>query len=223
MVKGKISAIQKINQLSLRERVIIVAALAGLTIFLAWNFLLAPSYQKNQSLKARIAQSQGLIRTLNSQISGLQPPVDPNKLLEEKNNRLHSEIQALDKDLAQKTHSLVGPQEMKKRLAALLQRHPDLTLLRLENLPAEPLDIHSGAATGEEETEEGKQAQLYRHAVSVVFSGSYNATVSYLQSLRDQAGEFLWQELEITTQEYPQAEIKLILYTLSFDKGWIGV
>jgi len=93
-------------------------------------------------------------------------------------------------------------------------------LLNLENQPAEVLQI--AAAATEAGAAEQLSPVLYRHRLQLEFAGDYLATLAYLKKLENLPRKLVWENLEIETQQYPQARVRLSVYTLSLNKGWIG-
>jgi MSHA biogenesis protein MshJ len=57
----------------------------------------------------------------------------------------------------------------------------------------------------------------------MVFQGNYLETIKYLRSLEQLDGNFFWESLEFNLTTYPDGQISLDIYTLSTERGWIGV
>jgi MSHA biogenesis protein MshJ len=63
---------------------------------------------------------------------------------------------------------------------------------------------------------------FYKHGLSLEFSGQFFSTVLYLKMIENLAVNFIWDSLEYDVKDHPGATIKLIVRTLSRDKGVIG-
>ena len=129
---------------------------------------------------------------------------------------LQAEMAKNKRQLEETVDTLISPQEMPELLKELLVRQRKLRLLSLENLPAELLQIDEQVA------DESLTPVLYRHRLRLEFSGDYLATLAYLKQLEELPRRLVWEDVEIETLEYPQAKVRLQVYTLSLTKGWIG-
>jgi MSHA biogenesis protein MshJ len=108
---------------------------------------------------------------------------------------------------------------MSQVLTTILQRDTSLKLVSLENQPS--LALIEGLATPEGGA--GLGVQVFRHGLRMVFVGNYLETIRYLRSLEQLDGNFFWDRLEFNLTTYPDGEISLEIYTLSTERGWIGV
>ena len=62
---------------------------------------------------------------------------------------------------------------------------------------------------------------LYRHGVEIVLQGSYLDMVSYMDALQALPAQLFWGKAELAAGQYPNARLKLTLYTLSLDQKWM--
>ncbi|MBF0425538.1 MAG: hypothetical protein HQL66_06940 [Magnetococcales bacterium] len=77
-------------------------------------------------------------------------------------------------------------------------------------------------ATEGEKAHEEPPLVIWRHALKLTFTGDYVSTMSLLQSLRGMPWTFYWDTLDLVIKNHPQAQVTLILYTLSLDEELIG-
>jgi len=81
--------------------------------------------------------------------------------------------------------------------------------------------------TGELSSKESGRVQtppdIFRHGIEIEFYGDFKSTVSYLEAVEALPWRFYWEEVSYTVEEYPRALVKVIIYTLSLDRGWIDV
>jgi MSHA biogenesis protein MshJ len=54
------------------------------------------------------------------------------------------------------------------------------------------------------------------------FSGDYLTLLKYLRQLEDLPRSMVWEEVEVKSDDYPEATVRLQVYTLSLTEGWIG-
>ena len=141
---------------------------------------------------------------------------DPDKANRERGVALEQEIATLNQTLQTNIVTLVPPREMSGFLKDLLTQQKKLKLIALENLPPEELKF------GNNENGETVQPKLYRHRLRLEFSGDYLTLLKYLQQLEDLPRSLVWEEVEVETEAYPRARVRLQVYTLSLTEGWIG-
>jgi MSHA biogenesis protein MshJ len=105
---------------------------------------------------------------------------------------------------------------MPELLKELLTRQDDLQLISLENLVPQRLNFNQQKIPDE------FSPTLYRHSLSMTFSGNYLTMLKYLKQLEQLPRTLIWEEVEILNENYPQATVRLQVYTLSLKEGWIG-
>jgi MSHA biogenesis protein MshJ len=205
---------EKFEALTKREQIIvIVAVLIGL--WAGWdNFFYQPIKKKQQALQQKLTSLKQQIT--DQQLIAIQlensPHTDPNlnnklKLAELKaeHNRLQ-ELMMLDK-------SLVPPQLMAAALSDILTQNKQLTLIKLDTLPV----------TTMVEIKQPQANPIYKHGLTITFSGSYRDTLNYLKALESLPWHFIWESIDYRVKNYPAAEATIRVYTLSFKDVWLGV
>lgn len=208
------------DQLSLRERIIVLVATL-LLIALIWDSLfMAPldrtrkgSVQQIEALRAEIS---GLDQSIEALVA--QAAADPKAGNRTTADDLRAEIQQLDGKLAGVTSGLIAPKEMSRVLEQVLARASRLTLRTLRTLPPEGVVAPGAAPAGT-----AAAAQIYKHGVELELTGGYLDTLYFLQALEALPWRFFWERIEYTVEQYPSGKVKLRLYTLGLDEGWIGV
>lgn len=213
--------IDRFDQLSLRERVIVLVA-ALLLIILIWDstFMTPLDRQRKanlQQIEALRAEIGGLDQSVEALVA--QGAADPRKSSAGTAGALRAEIQDIDRRLAGVTSGLIAPKEMAQVLEQVLARAGRLTLHSLRTLPPQGV-----IAPGAEPTTSGKPAaQIYKHGVELELSGGYLDTLYFLQALEALPWRFFWDRIEFAVEQHPRGRVKLRLYTLGLEEGWIGV
>jgi hypothetical protein len=113
----------------------------------------------------------------------------------------------------------------------LIDQDPGLRLLRLEStgpeapLQAEKLADAADAAAAKQDKEKPPVSgpQVYVHGLEMTFAGDFFSTLNYVKRLESLEWRFSWALVSLTLDEYPKAEVKIRLETLSLTEGWIGV
>lgn len=228
IVAGYKQLAERIDALSLRERGMVFVGVLGL-LFALVNTTVFPRLQAEEKIlrdalaakKTQVAAMQGYIRD-----AALRHGGDPNAVA-------RTRIAALKKllDGQAGVSGVVAPSEMAKLVRLVLAQHGSVSLVRLQNLPAEPF---GNAKNGEQTTPAAPTMQplavsanaaatLYRHGVRVEVEGRYADLVSYLQSLERLPWSVMWDEVQLSVEKHPNARLSIVLYTLSAERSWIGM
>jgi hypothetical protein len=56
---------------------------------------------------------------------------------------------------------------------------------------------------------------IYRHRAELTVAGNFGTLLGYLQTLQRLPGDLHWNSLQLDVAGYPQASVRLSLYTLS--------
>jgi len=128
-----------------RER-IVLALLAAVVVTLLWAEL---AWDGQRQAARRLQQERATLETR----------LTANADLERQRRQLEAHMAELDRRLKSQMGDLIDPANMARVLEAILTRHTDLRLRRLENLPTRPL------LAGED----GKapEAGVYRHGLAL--------------------------------------------------------
>ncbi len=208
---------KKFATLSKREQLIFAVAVL-LVFWFGWDSFF---YQPTQ--KQLIAQQQEL-RNLQMQISAQQlaalklensSHIDQNFINRSKLEQLKAEYEQLQNLMMQDDKSLAPPHLIVVALSDILNQNNDLTLIKLDTLPVTPL--FKSKQTPQQ------QYPIYKHGLSITFSGSYLDTLNYLKALENLPWHFLWESIDYQVKQHPTAETTIRLYTLSFKESWLGV
>lgn len=206
------------DQLSLRERVIVLIATL-LLITLIWDSVFMGPLDKEgkgrqQQVDALRAEVSGLEQSIEALVEqGAANPAPDSKAVVA---ALEGEIAEIDRRLAGATSGLIDPKQMAHVLEQVLARAERLTLHGLRTLPPQAV-VAPNAQAG------GNAAQIYKHGVELELTGSYLDTLYFLQQLEALPWRFFWDRIEYTVEQHPRGRVKLRLYTLGLEEGWIGV
>lgn len=206
------------EQRPLRERIMLLVVLLVALAFLCNLFLLRPLDVQRKQLQNRQSQLETQLVELDAreQLASARRQSDPDLENRRRLGVLQAELDKQRTQLDAQVVSLISPQEMPDLLRELLRRQQQLRLLSLENLPAEELKISEKLA------ENTQVPRLFRHRLRIEFAGDYLSTLQYLRQLETLPRTLVWDGLHIETLDYPQARVRLDVYTLSLAEGWIG-
>lgn len=226
------------DALSLRERIVLLAALA-VTLFVLWDSVLmaGPS-----ATRRRVGEE---LETARLRVDGLRTQretltqaatTDPNERVLAEREALRAQLAELDTALSERTADLVPPAEMPRVLKDLVSAEPGVRLVRLEALPVQPVvGIGTTASDGDADTDASSAAEaehgtrgapaalLYKHGLLLELRGDYMSTLRYLSAVEQLRWRLLWDRITYEVDGYPEARVVLIVHSLSTEESWIGV
>lgn len=213
----------RFDALSLRERSLVIAALLG-AIALLWDFqLMGPLEQQRKRYHEQMTAVRSDITRLETAVEEIAKTSEarPGIALREQADRLRADIQALDERLRGLTAGLIEPRQMTRVLEQVLARKSGLRLASLRTLAPEAVMPESDSDPGA--AGDAARARIFKHGVELVLEGGYLDTLRFLEALEGLEWRFYWDRIELAVVKHPHATVKLTLYTLSLQEGWIGV
>ena len=205
---------QRFASLTVREQRMVV----GTALLLLWgiwdNFYYQPAQQAKQSLDNEIIQFDRQISTLKQLAQELEntSTSDPNSKNRQSLSSLEQSIDHLKQQLSSGEKSFVPSNLMSSALRDMLKQYDNLKLIKLETLP--PKGFGS----------EGKELSwLYRHTLILTLQGDYFSTLNYLKALEALPWRIHWDHIDYNVKNYPIAETRIQIYTLSFEQDWLSV
>jgi MSHA biogenesis protein MshJ len=207
----------RLDAMSLRERVLIFLAVAVVIVAIADSALFDPISRRQKVNSQRIHQQEDEIRTMQGQVQAYAQgrTGDNAGAKRERLEKRKVELAALDRELAAKRNDLVPPERMAKMLYEIVKRNPDVDLVSLRSLPATGLaqSLTAGLSTS--------GLALYRHGIEITVSGSYLRMLTYVNQLERLPAKIMWGNMELQAAAYPVTTLKITLYTLSPEKTWL--
>jgi MSHA biogenesis protein MshJ len=228
----------KIDALTLRERVLLFAALAAFIVFVAHAAALGPMLRKQAALRAQISQQQNNLAGIDGEITHKVQAyqVDPDAATRERLAAAKNEAARLSESLRAMQKGLVAPERMGALLESLLRANGRLQLVSMKTLPVGSLNqAGAGGAAAAPQAKEGKMLavalnvpaaakpadMLYRHGVQIAVRGNYLDIVNYMSALEAMPTQLFWSRAQLEVEEYPASRLTLTLYTLSLDPKWM--
>lgn len=217
--------IDRIDALSLRERLLLLAAIL-FVLFSAWNMLfIQPLSNQQNTARKQITQLRSQIDSLNTAIRTIvaTSAKDPNAVLRQQIQQTRHQVVSLDAQLHKATAGLVEPKDMAPLLEEVLGKQHGLKLVSIHSEPPQPL-LKLNHGSGADSAHGMSEVNLiYRHGLKIELKGNYAATLAYLQALEKLRWHFFWDSLELHTERYPNTHVTIVVHTLSLNEGWLGV
>ena len=210
----------RFTALTPRERGYVVVTLCAL-VFAAWDYgINTPLGQDRARLQRALGETQARVAELGQQthVVVARGQIDPNAGVNRQLDQLQRELDDLQRRREELAASFMSPYEIAELLRNILKGRGELRLLGLATQAARPLlEVPSAP----ERRSDPDAPMIYRHDLVVELEGSYFAVLDYLRALEDQP--LFWEAAELTVPAYPKARVILQVYTLSFQKEWLGV
>jgi len=209
----------RLDAMSLRERVLIFLAVAVVIVAIADSALFEPILRRQKANSQSIQQQEDEIRTMRTQVQAYAQARtgDSANAKRQRLEKRRVELAALDRELAAGQSELVPPERMAKMLSEIVKRNPDVELISLRSLAATGLTqslapIPGSAPSG---------LALYRHGIEIAVSGSYLKMLNYVGQLERLPAKIVWGNMELQAGAYPVVTLKITLYTFSPEKTWL--
>lgn len=170
-----------------------------------------------ETLDQQITSNENRLITMTNRASQAErsSAQDPNQAARQQLERLMTQESTARGQLAALTGSVVAPLAMNRLLTAVLDLHPDLYLVRVENQAPQQISGRSTDATSAQ--------RIFRHGLRLEFEGDYLSTLRYMVYLESLSENFYWDMISIVPEEWPRARITLEIHTLSLEESFIGV
>lgn len=220
----------KYAALSRRERLLVAFAVVLVPLLIVETLIAEPQRRRLAKLESTLAQQSAAAADLQAQVLTLQTQLqlDPDAGAKAELATLSNDRAALENELGKLDGTLVRPEQMNELLEHLLARHAGLRLLSLKTLKPEGVlgkvegAGDKGGQTGVPKMPE-ERFNLYRHGVEIHLEGSFAELQAYLAQLEQSPRRLLWGPLQYEVNEYPKAEMRLLVYTLSADRSWLAL
>ena len=222
MIKG---ALDKFDQLSRRERLLVAITILVLIIAAFFVLALEPLYKAQESSRLQIEQTERTISNREIEKNALiqAKAADPSLAIRKEVQSLMQQDKQLTAELSRQSVFLTDPSQMTHVLETVLEKSPGITLQKLTSLPVEPLKLVASSVQASDEQEKtSPPAPVYQHRFELQIRGEYQDVYDYLLRLESLSSAFFWDVLEYRVSKHPEAEVLLRVYTLSAEEGWLG-
>lgn len=209
------NAIEKVDGLSPRERVIILLTAVALMFGTYNQFVLDPFLKNRTTLKKEMAAIVPEMDAMQQTIASLvqRQARDPNVALRKMVVDKTAKVSALDITIDNETKRLIDPQKMPKILGYLLSRRSALTINSVKSTAGEPVMFD----------DEEKPMGLFTHGLEIELEGTYQQVKTYLGTIEALAEQVYWDDMVFEMQAYPIGTLKLNVHTMSTSPELIGV
>ena len=198
---------ERIEALSLRERIMVFAAAAVVLLAPAWVLFIDAESAKQKRLSSALKQKQSEMKALEAQVSQLVGATGSPE--SERLRQIRAHIAQAEAQIAAEERKFTAPSQVRTVIEELLGRNRGVALVELKTLPV----------TSIAEARPG----IYRHGIELTVAGAYLDLLAYLRELEALPTQLYWGALEIDAVAHPKVTMKVTVYTLSLDRAWLKV
>ena len=197
------------NRLRTRERagaVFIVVLILYLVMDLT---LIGPQERRKKALNADLMRLEGELSTIRADMTVVKAQLEKDPFAKDR-EQLDAYKRAIEQASAFLGSVESDPRQLGVVLRQILAATPGVTLVSLRTLPVQAvIDSKSGSA---------KQAvtrSIYRRGIEITIKGNYLAMLPYLEKIQKLPTKVLWSEADLDVVHYPEATLKLMIFTLT--------
>jgi MSHA biogenesis protein MshJ len=208
---------ERIDAMTLRERVLIFFAVAALVVTTLDALLIEPSFAAAKRTSLEIARQQAEIAGMDKQLQALATSTrtDPDREKRARLESLRRELGELESRIASEQGKVTGPEQMRSLVENLIARNPKVSLVELRTVPKESLVQRTAEVLAPE--------LVHRHSLEVTVSGGYLDLLAYLADLERLPHRIRWTALALDASAHPRILLKFTLQTRSLDSAWMNV
>lgn len=230
---------QRFDALTVRERVMVSAALVVAVLALSYTLMIEPELLKHRRTNTSMQQKHAEMQAFEAQVKALiaSRARDPDRPERERLAQLRIQVAELETRISAEERKFTAPSQMRAVIQGLIARSRAVSLVEMKTLPATTIAEARGAAPKPGATSKppagakppavakpaGSERLIYRHGVELTVTGSYLDLLSYVNDLERLPTQLYWGSLELDAAAYPKVAMKLTVYTLSLDRAWLNV
>lgn len=207
---------ERFLQFQLRERYLISAAVLVLLLWCGVLYGVEPLWSEAQKQRRQHQQTSQQLLVLQQQIDAVQQALqqDPDEQLQLKINEMNTQQQQLTQQIRGMTGRYISAAQMVQLLQDVLSSQSGVSLLALENQPAQAVALPGL---------ESRQPLLFRHGTKLVFEGSFTSLQQLLTRLEQLPWQLHWVQLRYKVSQFPKAELELELETVSEHDSYLQI
>jgi MSHA biogenesis protein MshJ len=212
---------ERINSLSLRERVFLFLSVIACVLALADVMWLEPAQSEHKQLTQRFEKQNAQLKQLRTEVKAGAKPDDPVQSTGNALTQAQARLTALDNEIRQvsvPSGSATSSTPLTQALVQFLKRHDGLTLVRTTALPMDAAQGVPGtpAAPGAAlapALQAVAASGLNRQGVELVVAGAYPDLLRYVQSLEKALPTLRWGAMQLSSGQ-GQTQLSLQVYVV---------
>jgi len=220
---------ERIDLLSLRERVMVFSALMVVLLAVVYTAYIDGEVKKEARLSSTIAKKQAEGKALQDQLMKVATSrgLDPDRVPREQLEAVRKQLAGIESQISAEERKFTAPAQMRKVVEELLARNRAIQLVAMKSLPTTSIaEAQVQAQAGSKPAPVKPSAAerlIFRHGIEITVSGPYLDLLAYLSDLERLPTQLYWSSLDIDASRYPRHTMRLTVYTLSLDRAWLSV
>lgn len=192
----------RIDDMTLRQRGMLFAAISLALVMLAHVALIEPILVRQKSLIDRVNRDQSQLAAVRAQLQAVLKEQEAGTQDSEQAElaKLEARVAAAEKSLAERKRGFIAPARLPVLLKDLLGPGQNVRLESLRMVPGAPVE---------------GSTDLYRHGVELSLRGGYFDLAQYLAGLEKLPVRLLWGRMELQVEQYPEVRLILQVNTVS--------
>jgi len=216
---------EKVSQLQMREKYMLLGIGLFLILYLIVWFVISPLHSEIAKSKKQIKQNHQSLTQAKTKTDMFSNALTQDYTLQLRNELEKSKLalKGIDQDLSHFSQGFIPPYKMAQVLKQLLAVNQSL---QLKSFGLEAVkSIVIGKETKEDKTQKNKNMEVafYEHGMSLTIVGDYFSLLNYVKSLRKIKEKLFVSQFQYKVMEYPKAELKLVISTVSADEKFIAL
>lgn len=217
----------KLNQLSTRERLIILASILMATFFL-WDLLLLQTHvEKSKQLKQKFTIANEQVQNLTKETLRIKQ-----QLKQSQTKRLVQKLKEIDEQLTYyknkaKTYKqkTMSQRKIVYMLNSVFKEANTVKVIGFYNIKTPTLPIVNTSSNSKDKKAKTSKVtanipnKLVKKYYGLHLQGRYFDIMSYLRKLERLPWQIYWDKMDYQVKKYPLAEIELTFHAMSKDNG----
>lgn len=212
----------KFLHLSLRERILVILAGVIAAFFLTYGSLRLPQEKRIQQLQTAAEAARNQQQLFAAQLVKLEADQNagrnPLATQQAEIARWKQQVAAADAFYGERGND---GSDLNTLLEELLKTNTQVSLVSLRTIAPTVFISPNATAKGNQAAAETNALAptVYRSGVEVSLKGSYADLLTYLRALEQRSTRLFWSDARLDAGTYPQATLRLTIYTLGQDAG----
>ena len=207
---------EKFAQLQLREKYLFLGVALFLICYLLGFFLVNPMYKEYVKTSKSLLATQQSIKNNRQQIEMFE-----NALLQDYTGQLRLEIEEakqqlrrVDQQLQVFSQGFIPPYKMANVLKKVLVNNNKVSLVSFKLEPVNSITIGEG---------EQSVNVFFEHSMVLTLQGDFFSLLKYVEQIQKVEEKLFIKDFEYNVVEHPNAQLTLIIATVSADEKFISI
>lgn len=218
---------ERIDSLSLRERVMVFSAVMVVLVAFVHTLYIDPEVKRESRLSSAIAQKQAEAKSMQAELTKVVATrsLDPDRAPRAQLEAVRKQLFDVESQISAEERKFTAPVQMRKVIEELLARNRAVRLVSMKSLPTTSIAearMQPGAKPPAQSASPADRL-IYRHGVEITVNGTYLDLLAYLSDLERLPTQLYWSSLHVDAGRYPRHTMRLVVHTLSLDRAWLSV